>query len=172
MRKDCYIDVVEIHPETVGYSSSLIYCTCKLADGSTVWMEISNESFVEYLDSEANANDLKYTARNITYDTPVRLSGTLSTTNTKLNPSSDADTTNVFKFVTADKVESRMGGKRVSREVVYTEDVAINAPTYVDIVSINPKYTDTNLYLATTGVLCECTTADGDIVWIYVDAEK
>lgn len=164
-KKDCYIDVVEILPQSSVNDVVFLYCKCTLADGSMVWMEISAEEYVEYFDSEASVDDINATARKITYNNPVRLNGAAVKRN---NVNIDTPPKRYFNFDEADKALTLEAGTRTSPEVEYTEVIAKNTLVYADITHIESKIAVSVFSSSPDSVMCECKTAAGETVWLFI----
>lgn len=159
--KDCYIDVVEIVPvDTAGWSIFL-FCHCKLANGSTVWMQIYGSDYIEYFDPEADSIELEYRAQTITFETPVRLLGHAETVQESLDLySEDKIELTLFFFESADTSQSLQNAKS-NASIAFDPNLKENVHVYLDVVELKKE----SSFASDT---FKCTTKDGDELYVSV----
>ena len=169
----CYLDVVEVIPRNEIGEEYDFYCECKLEDGSSVWMSISEDEFIKYFDKDATSENMATEAQKVTYENPVRLNG-------KANKIKDIeDTTSsqritVFEFESADTSDTLEKGTRSSSAVEYNKDLKKNTAVYADVTFIEVKYTVSSSfssYSSVSDVICECRTDSGNSAWLYISVD-
>ena len=165
----CYIDVTEIIPRVnYGTRGDYLYCECKLKDGGTAIMEITTSAYIDNFDSTIMREPVNYGARPITYDEPIRIEGEVANSSEALKmPGKKAVGYRVFSFKKTDSELSLGKGKRDDEPVEYKESLETNVLTYVELVSITPRYV-VSVNFADNSVLCECVTGDGKTIWMNV----
>ena len=172
-KRACYIDVVEITPQSSIEDLSFLCCRCKLEDGSTVWMEILGSDYVKYFDSEAFEEDISYTARQIVYDKPVRLDGKVAKVKNIFDEGENSSKkVKVFRFNSADEAETQNSAAKNSVAVEYDASLKNNTVIYTDIVRIEPKRTIAAFSTYNvTHTMCECTTTADETLWLYISID-
>ena len=174
---ECYIDAVEITPESSVDDSTFLYCKCKLSDGNMIWMEANYQDYIKYIDNEVNNKyetsyseadkiDRAFTLRKITYDEPVRLQGVASSTKSDLGDYNEKNKSKVFRLVSADASVLTQPCTKTSTAVEFTCDERDYTVVYADISDVSPKYTE-----LTDSIICECTASGGDHFYMNISIE-
>ena len=175
--RECYIDVVEITPESSINDVVFLYCQCTLADGSTFWMEIFPADYVKYFDDKASEEDISYTARQIVYSSPVRINGKVNKIKNVFEDGAGGKI-NVFRFVTADETATLNAREKYFIAAEFDDSTKTNTVVYTDLVRIEPAFgvargISSSVYGVThfDDAVCECTTASGETVWLYISID-
>lgn len=169
--RECYIDVVEVIPQSRVNDPVFLYCWCLLAEGKTIWMEITPERYIQYFDSEAvgeEMEELEYTARKVRYDEPVRLNGRALSVVNSFAGGNDQSKFKVFRFISAEE-EATRGGERQSAAVAFDKSLSRHTVAYADVVSVEYRY-DVSIARGVTpnAMVLKCRTAEGGDVWMLI----
>lgn len=167
--RDCYVDVIEVIPATDIRYSYYFYCECVLESGERIFMEIDPSDYVEYFDEDAVSYDIRYTARAVKYDEPVRLTGKAGRRKVATDAlSEEKRSLAFFSFVESDKEKSLDSAEKSDASIPFDKEMKEDIHVYADIMSISPEYTVTTASSYFLSVICKCTLANKEEMWMLI----